>query len=329
MRVFLTGATGLLGGNLVEALSAQGMEVSALVRAVSSPLCHPSASQIVGDLRDVDSFEPKLADCEVLIHAGACYSEHYRSDASGLPDEVNVGGTRALLKAAANRRIRNIIYISSSAVLSDSERDEVDESSPYPTFVEDLYFRSKIEAEKVVRLFAEEHPEIRIVLLLPSVMLGPGDRGPTPTGAFVKKVMEGKIRQLLPGYHRIVDVRDTAKAVCASLDRGKSKERYLIGGRRYEIAEIQRAVSSVVGRSVPRKRINPAALLFLSKLASLVGKAAGRPPFLKPQMVKRLQKTFCYNSEKAERELGVRFRPIDETIRDTVQWFSSASEVTP
>jgi nucleoside-diphosphate-sugar epimerase len=82
---------------------------------------------------------------------------------------------------------------------------------------------------------------------------------------------------------------------------------------------------------MPSKRVSPTVLLFVSRVATLFSKVTGRPPFLKPDMVRRLQKDFIYNSRKAEKELGLSLRPLDETVADTVRWFLShePKSVTP
>jgi dihydroflavonol-4-reductase len=324
MKAFVTGGTGLLGNNIVKQLRARDIAVKALVRRPDARrLVGPGVDLVEGDLRDVRRFEKHLADADVLIHAAACYGEYYRKGARALPGETNVKGTAGLLAAAERQGVKNIVYVSSSAVLKAQDGGPLDETSPYNEHTDDPYFASKVEAEKAVLRFLELRPGMRIILILPTVMLGPGDVGPTPTGAFVLKLLRGQIKFVLPGWHRIADARDVAFAVAESINRGQRGERFVIGGRRYSVAEIYQAVTQVSGKPTPTKSITPGKLLLASRLMWLVSKVTRRPPPLKPNIVKRLQESFSYSSGKAERELGVSFRPLSATMADTVKWFQS------
>jgi nucleoside-diphosphate-sugar epimerase len=324
MRVFVTGGTGLLGRNIVEELIARGHFVTTLVRrADAGRLLRPEAVLVKGDLRDVGTFENHLADHHVLVHAGACYGEFYRGGSGALPEKTNVRGTASLLEAAERRGIRNIVYVSSAAVLDAGGGARVNEDSPYADHADDPYFRSKVEAEKAVLAFARATPALRLVLILPTVMLGPGDAGPTPTGAFVLRLLRGEMKLLVPGWQRIVDARDVAAAVAEAMTKGRSGERYLMGGRRYSMAEIYGAVAQASGRSMPTRAITPGKLLFASRLMALTAEITGRPPIIKPHLVRRLQASFSYDSTKAGDALGARFRPLSETMTDTVRWFQA------
>jgi nucleoside-diphosphate-sugar epimerase len=278
-------------------------------------------SLIEGDMENVDGFADKLGGMDVLIHAAACYSEFYRTGDKIRPHETNVNGTVALLKAAHQHGIRKAVYISSSGVLKAEKNQVVDESSPYDEATKDPYFKSKVAAEKEVRKFANDHPDMTVMLLLPSVMLGPGDWGPTPTGNLIILLLKAEFKIILPGSNRIVDARDVALAVIAAIEKGKSGERYLIGGRKYEFSEIYDTLGHVTGRPMPQKSPPPMVLMLISFFMVMKGKFTGKPPALKPSIVRRLLDNFGYDSTKAEKELAIKFRPLSETLSDTAEWF--------
>lgn len=324
MKVFVTGGTGLLGGNVIQELRGRGHAIRALVRSPGAgERLGPGAELVRGDLREVGAFEADLRGADVLVHAGACYGEYYRGAAPATVRATNVDGTLALLEAAARQGVRDVVYVSSSAVLAGGSGGAVSEESPYLAGSGDPYFASKVEAERAVFRFLDAHPEVRVALVLPSVMLGPGDRGPTPTGAFVLKLLQGKVPFVLPGWHRIVDVRDAARAVVEAIDRGRRGERYLVGGRRYEVAELYRTITEVTGRPTPTRRISARKLLVAARVMQLGSALTGRPPLVKPAIVHRLQEDHWYDSSKAERELGVTFRPLSATLADTARWFTA------
>jgi nucleoside-diphosphate-sugar epimerase len=208
-------------------------------------------------------------------------------------------------------------------VLEGQPEGPTDESSPYPAESDDPYFQSKVDAERGVYRFLKEHPHVRIVLILPTAMLGPSDPGPTPTGAFVRNLLQGKVRFLLPGAHRVADARDVAWAVVAAIEGGESGERYLVGGRKYPMAEFYETLTAVTGKPTPRKQISPGKLLLAARAMALASKVTRRPPPIRPNVVKRLQAEFWYSSAKAEEALGVHFRPLSETLHDTAKWFES------
>jgi dihydroflavonol-4-reductase len=198
------------------------------------------------------------------------------------------------------------------------------ESAPYAENTQDKYFQSKIFAEKEVRQFLDSHPSMRIIFILPSVMLGPGDRGPTPTGSFIQNVMNGKVKFLLPGTMKIVDVRDVAETVVKCIEKGESGERYLVGGRAYPIKEIIRTVCTANNIKSPSKSISAGKILFIARVMQLMSQISGKPAELKPHIIKRLQKNFWYDSSKAKKTFGIEFRPIKETLEDTVHWFQTS-----
>ena len=201
MKVFLTGATGLLGSNIVNELLAKEYEVTALVRSLEKGLdiLPKSVKMIQGDLMDITGFTDDLKGMDVLIHAGACYGEYYRTGKADTLTSVNVNGTHGLLEAAYKQGIKNVVFISSAAVLKTEADAEADESASYSDD-EEPYFKSKVEAEKEVYRFLESHKDMRIVLLLPTVMLGPGDRGPTPNGNFVINYLKGKFKFIITPF---------------------------------------------------------------------------------------------------------------------------------
>jgi len=322
VKVFITGATGLLGNSITNELLKKGHRITALVRSRErgKTILDPRVALIEGTLEAVDQFSGSLQGFDVMIHAAAIYGEYYRNGDELALFNVNVNGTKALFEAARKNGINNIIYISSSAVLDTENIDEVDERASYSE-TEDPYFRSKVLSEQAVNEFAMANPSVRIITILPTVMLGPGDRGPTPTGNIILNYLKGKTRFIFPGSHRIVDVRDVAHAAVQAINTGRGGERYLIGGRKYSFSEIFKIFSNITGNPPLKKTISPGKLLMIARLVTLLHNIKGESSPLKPEIIKRLQKNFWYNSSKAEKELGVAFRSLDETLSDTMAWF--------
>jgi dihydroflavonol-4-reductase len=332
MRVVVTGGTGLLGRSLVPALIDAGHQVVALVRSCerARALAACGAELLEGDLTEPTSYRERLAGADALIHAAACYGEYYRqsrSDAQLL--DVNVRGTARLLEACLDNGIRRVVYVSSAGVLETASGTPTDESAAYASADDGPYFASKIEAERAARAFADEHPELQLVLLLPTVMIGPRDAGPTPTGAVLERVLGGEVKIIFPGAMNVVDARDVAAAAVAALTRGEPGTRYLLGGQRHSIREIFETLTRSAGRPAPTKAPPAAMLKLMLRLRGAVARLKGKRPPLRATDIDRLQRDFSFDSTAAARDLGVRFRPLEQTLADTAAWFLSERAEQP
>ena len=329
MRVFVTGATGLLGRNLLPMLVEHGHDVVALTRSEgrAREFASPTVRPVVGDLRAVEGFEAELRGADVLVHAGACFSEHYAAIQSGsLPFDVNVKGSLALVEAAYRQGVRNIVYVSSGGVLLASAEHAMDEQSPYDKGTADPYFQSKIAAEETLLSFAKDNPALRLVVIMPSVMLGPNDTAPTPTGRFLTAIMRGEVKFLLPGSMSIVDARDVADAIVEAIAHGQSRDRFIVGGRNYPVAQVITSVARLVGREPPTRQPPARLLLGLAHVMGALSRLAHKPAPLRVDTLRRLQQNLRWDSRRAEEVLGVRFRPLEETLRDAVSWFTQEPE---
>ncbi len=187
MKAFVTGSTGLLGSNLVQVLLKSGYEVKALARSKEKAarfLKEPEIEIVVGDMENVAGFANQLAGCDLLFHTAAFFRDYFQpGDHWQTLQNINVKSTINLLDEAEKRGIKKATYVSSSGVLANrpdgSASDESDISTS-PSALKNLYFRSKVLAEIEVDKFLASH-SLPVVLILPTVMLGPGDAGPTGT----------------------------------------------------------------------------------------------------------------------------------------------------
>ena len=187
MQAFVTGSTGLLGNNLVRLLLQQGHQVKALVRSTEKAARvfeGLSVTFIKGDLENLDDWTNELAGCEVLFHTAAYFREYYQpGDHWTTLEKLNVKATLKLLQAAEQKGVSKVIYTSSSGVIGmKADGSGGDETTPPgPEASSNLYFKSKVEAEKAVEQFMKEH-DLDVRLVLPGAMVGPGDSGPTALG---------------------------------------------------------------------------------------------------------------------------------------------------
>lgn len=323
MRVFVTGATGLLGGNLVRLLAQQGHTITALVRSperAARQLGGLGVTFIKGDVADVATFAPALAGHDLLFHTAAYFREYYQiGDHWPRLKAINVDGTLALLRAAEASGVGKVVYASSSGVLGKG--DPADESTPPDRLVhENLYFRSKLLAEEQIAALLQTS-KVPVVLILPGWMWGPGDWAPTNSGQILIDFLNRKLPVGLPGASCPVDARDVAAAMIAAAERGRSGERYCIGGdTAYSFRELFAMVEELSGVPAPRLYPPIPLLLAVAHLSEAAARLTGGPVQIPVEGIRTLSEARRTSSAKAVRELGVTFRPLRDTLRDTITW---------
>ena len=315
--VLLTGASGFLGSWVARRLVAHGHAVRALLRGSSGieALTGLPLERVTGDVTDRPSVERAMMGVDAVIHAAGFISMRPR-DRDRL-HQVNVEGARNLLEAAGRRGIR-AIHTSSIATLGYSPdpvpRDErylagSAEFSDYP------YAESKLRAETLALALARQGSEV--VVLNPGLLLGPGG-GQGGSTRLVQQYLQGLTRVSLPGGISFCDVRDVAEAHVLALSRGRSGERYLLGGHNQRYADLLRMLEAMTG--MQRVWSLPVPLARYWGWVSQVTAAVQPHPFeeLNLASVKYASRFNYCTVDKAVRELGYPLRPLTETLRDTI-----------
>jgi dihydroflavonol-4-reductase len=315
--VFLTGATGFLGGHVCEALLEHGYAVRALVRG--DPARLPSRKGCVpvrGDLLRAGELVRSMRGCRYLVHTAAVYSFAARD--RGAVHDVNVRGTRGLFVAARLAGVERAVMTSSSATAGPARPDgpatEQDWAQTHRG--SSMYHDSKILQEREAR--AARTPT---VLVLPTAPIGPGDAKPTPTGRMVLDVMRGRMWATLGGGMNVVDVRDVAAAHVAALERGRTGERYIVGGVNLSLAELFDLIAHAAGRRGPRFRLPYALALAAGLVDAAVSRRRGSAPSIPLEGVRMGRQSMHVSIEKARRDLGFSPRPIQPAIDDAVGWY--------
>lgn len=327
MRVFVTGGTGLLGGNLVRTLAAAGHDVSALIRSRAKAidlLAGCNVDLVEGDLRDVDAFTPLLRGCDAVCHTAAYHREFY-TGAGSHSDEletINVDGTRCLLMAAAESDVGHFVHISSCGVIGRKANGDAgdEETPPLPVELANQYFASKLRTDAAVAEFIRAQAKPAVVTVIPAWMLGPGDAAPSPGGQMVLDFLARKLPGIADGGQCMVDARDVVQSIVAALERGATG-RYIVAGEYRTVEEIFASLERVTGIRAPRLHLPHPVVMAYAYLSELFGLVTGRPVLVRPAGVRALHAKLSWSSDKAVRELGVSFRTLDETMRDTATWF--------
>ena len=337
MLAFVTGATGFLGSHVAGVLAEQGAELRLLVRP-SSDLRNlddddlKNADRVVGDLRDAASIAKALSGCDVVFHVAADYRLWVRD-----PDEMyrsNVEGTRSLLEAARKQGVRRVVYTSSVATMgfssnhartSASARPDTstmaDEESPVS--LADMighYKRSKFMAEQVAVEAARSG--VDVVIVNPTTPIGGRDIKPTPTGRIVLDFLKRKFPAYVETGLNLVDATECARGHVQALEKGRSGERYILGGENLTLKQILDRLAAITGLKSPTLKL-PYVFAFAAGVVDEVvtGRILGREPRATIDAVRMGRKMMFVSSAKAERELGWRTVPVDGALRRSVDWF--------
>lgn len=326
MRTFVTGSTGLLGNNLVRTLLRAGHEVWALARSKEKArreFGDTAARIIIGDVRNVAEFAYDLRGADVLFHTAAYFREYYNpGDHSNAVELTNVTGTMDLAQAAHAMGVRKMIYTSSAGIIGlhpdGTPGDE--QTPPWPGTMRNLYLKSKGPAEQLLREFSREK-RFFIASALPSWMWGPHDVGPTPSGKLVLDAIAHKLPPMLPpGGSAVVDARDVAAGMLRIAEIGRSGERYILSGGFVEPADIIASLAASTDAKPPKGHIPFPAAMALATAVETWSRIMGTTSPMSVEAIRLMNARIDVTSAKAEKELGVTFRPFAATLADTVTW---------
>ncbi|HWW68320.1 MAG TPA: SDR family oxidoreductase [Duganella sp.] len=326
---FVTGATGLLGNNLVRELVARGVAVKALVRSPAKGQQQfaglAGVELVPGDMADVPAFADRLRGCDVVFHTAAFFRDNYKGGSHWEElQRINVEGTGLLIEHAYRAGVRRFVQTSSIGVLNGEPGAPIDETCLRELDDADDYYRSKILADQAVLRFLARHPDMHASLVLPGWMWGPADIGPTSSGQFVNDVVLGKLPGLVPGSFSVVDARDVAQAHIAAALQGHRGERYLAAGRHMTMRQLVPLLGQIANVKTPTRALPVPLLYALAAVQEVYARVTGRPILLSLAtvrlMVKEAGRTH-FNHAKSERELALKFRPFEQTVADTVGWY--------
>lgn len=322
MKVFLTGATGFVGGHVARSYAAAGAELRLLTRSTSNlaGLEGLAAETIVGDLRQPEGLRAALSGCEVLVHVAADYRLWVPD-----PDQMyaaNVEGTRALLHLARELGVAKVVYTSSVATMGfQADGTIVDEATPVSVAAMiGHYKRSKFlaEQEAIAAARAGQH----VMILNPTTPIGAGDAKPTPTGRIVVDFLNHNFPAYVDTGLNLVDVEEVARMHVAALDRGRPGERYILGGENLTLKQILDRLSAITGLPSPNVKVPHAvAMAFAFFDETVTGKLRGKEPRATVEAVRMGKKKMFASSAKAERELGFQVLPVYSALRGAVEWF--------
>lgn len=325
MTVFLTGATGFLGLNILDSVLRRNWDVRVLVRdSAKAKRLLPSFVRITiveGDLESFESWKEHLAGCEVLIHGAAYFRESFqRGQHDAKLHSLNVRLPEEIVRHAAAVGVRRSIVVSSSLVVSPVTGRASLEDDPAEGAHLSGYGKSKIEMEKVLRQI--NLPGHELVLVRPGWMWGPKDYAPTGAGQIVLDMMKvGKYQFVKAGPLAIVDVRDVAEAIVRSAEVESPSAIYNLSGNMVAAYKMVEEVGKNLDIKVSLVPVRMA--LILSGLLEFVTRITGSRNPIPREGILTLAASVDISTERSKRELGAVYRPYQETARDAAMFFKN------
>ena len=325
----VTGATGLLGNAVVRQLLDAGTEVTAVVRDAGRARAllpnHPALRLVTGDITDVAGFAHALQGVDVIFHTAAYFREYYQPGSDlRLLHRTNVEAVGELMRSAVNAGVPALVHTSSIAVLGGgTPQNPGDEDTPnaVPDDRRNAYGASKIRAEELIADFCARHP-LRVPLILPGWMWGPGDAGPTSAGRLFLALARGEVKALPRAGNHLVDARDVAAACIAAAVRGTGGRRYIVAGAWHSLQELVAGVVRATGADRVPRELPAAAAMTAAAALEWQARLRGKPPVATRTGMRVLMEGTHRRvvSARARSELDVVFRPLEQTLADQAAW---------
>ncbi len=328
MKCLVTGASGFIGSNLVQALLARGHRVKALLRpgADERGLLGLKVDRVTGDLRDRQLLERELEGCDWCFHTAALHRFWVRHSAALF--ETNVEGTRTVLEAAGRAGCRKIIHTSTAACIGQVRTStgatrpatEAETISPEQSSV--AYVRSKFQAEAVaMELFRKKG--LPIVIVNPSATAGPGDLKPSPTGQLIVDFLNRRLHASMATGLNWVHVHDVVAGHILAAEKGNLGERYLLASQdgNWTLRQTLTCLQEITGISAPRVHLPHWLAERCAEVFEYGAWVSGRSPRVPAAGLRLARHERWYDPAKAIRELGLPQTPPQQALADAVQWF--------
>ncbi len=322
-NVLVTGANGHLGFTITKYLSEKGYNVFAGVRNISDSsktrlLDDLDVTLVELDITNVSQVQNAAEKVDGIIHTAAALS------LTGKPRDIidqTVKGAMNVVKAAHISNVSKVIYTSSSRVLGAvSTKEEPLNENSWNNDCKVPYFVAKIIAEKEVIEYANEN-NMNVVCVIPSVILGPNINRFSESTELIRKIMENELPVIVPVVLNFVDVRDAAKVHIAAYEDSNAKRRYIVGNGPMYMGELFDHVAANYKIQKPKVSLSRPAFIIASYIAKLISFLTRKPPQTTPQQAREFTKGIRYlDISRIKNEFGIELRPVDVTIRDTVNY---------
>ena len=312
----VTGATGLVGNNVVRLLVQRGSNVRAVVRSAGRSLEGLHVQTATATLDDEHALQRAIDGAAAVVHSAALVHCGWRHREE--MHAANVDGARRVARAARRAGARMVHVSSVDAIGLTRDGSPADEETPPGGMPECPYVVTKREAERAV--LEEVEQGLDAVIVNPVYMIGPWDWKPS-SGRMLLEVGAGKGLFAPPGANDFVDVRDVAAGVLAALEKGRTGRRYILGGHSLSYLEAWRFFARAAGRMQPLGVAPRAAVRIAGWVGDMASLFTRRELPVNSAAATMSMLPHNFSSARAQVELGYSFRPFDTTVADAWGWF--------
>lgn len=322
MKALVTGATGFIGANLIEALTHKGRQARALRRQTSSlkaleGLDYESA---IGDINSPESLPPAMQGMDVVFHVAAS-ADYWRSDKNKMM-RVNVDGTRNVLQAALDAGVKRVVFTSSCAALGKPPFGQaLNESAQFNLRPDEFpYGYSKHKAEAVVQEYVQRG--LDVVIVNPAVVLGPRDVNMI-SGSIIVEAAQRSLPAMPPGGVSVIDVADVCAGHIAAAERGRTGERYILTGENLWYRDMFNGIAQMVNKKAPALALPGGAFRLAGNVVDFARETLKMKLPVNGEQVRFSADTFWFDASKARSELGLSTMPFIDSARRTYEWYKA------
>jgi dihydroflavonol-4-reductase len=316
--VFLTGATGFIGGRVAIRLVERGRRIRCLVRAPerAGRLAALGAELIVGDVTDSSAMRRGMDGAGAAIHLAGAYRIG-RVDAD-LLERVNVEGTRVFLEAVREAAVPLALHVSSVVALGPVAGGEGDENTSYDGPYPSVYHRTKTAAHRIAQAAQRELP---LIIICPAFVYGPGDEG--PAAQYIADLLRHRVPGLStkPTVFSYVHVDDVADGIVSAVEHGTPGSIYVLSGEHLSVNAYTRMIGALAGTRTPRLHFPPFLIRATGTLLDAVSRLTGRQMAISREHadVGARGERWVHSSGRARADLGYSPRPLAEGLPETVE----------
>ena len=318
----VTGGLGFIGQYVVQQLLAQGSQVRILDLAQpEQPL--EGVDYIQGSITDPTLVDQAMADVQWVFHLAANAGLWSPRKQDFLT--VNQTGTRTIMLAAQRAGVQRVVHTSTESILKTDKGKGpavIDESVKL-TFDDMVgaYCQGKFLAEQ--EAFAAADRGLPVVIVNPTIPIGPGDRRLTPPSRMVLGFLNGDYPAFLNSTLNVVDARDVATGHILAAEKGRIGERYLLGNTNLQLKELLQILTDLTGLPMPQRQVPYWLALTVSLVQELIADyVTHRPPTAPLTGVRLAGSPLCFSTQKAAQELGFTGRPVQASLLDAIHWYS-------
>lgn len=324
----VTGGAGFIGSHLVHLLVERDERVRVLEKPdAAADHLPPSIDLMRGDIRRRDDVERAVRDCRLVYHLAA--NPNLWTRRRGHFRQVNFLGTKNVLEAALAAGAERILHTSTESILTRARQTGpiAEDQTIHLSDVVGPYCRSKFFAERLA--LALGRAGASIVVVNPTLPIGPGDRGRSPPTQMMLDFCLGKRREYLDADLNLIDVRDVAQGMVLAMERAQPGRRYLLGHENVSILEVFRLLSTLTGLPEPKWRVPyPVALTAAYASEFWADTVSHRMPTATVTGVKLTRRRMHFDARRSLAELGLEPRPVRTSLADAVAWFCEMGWIT-